>query len=428
MKKSMYAHIDCNNFYASCESVFNPSLRNKPIAILSNNDGCIIARSEEAKKAGIEMGAPLFKQHDLIKEKKICIRSSNYALYGDMSRRVMETLRHLTDKVEPYSIDEAFIELPKMYQEDLTSFGHKIKSTVGQWTGLPVSVGIAPSKTLAKVANETAKGNPVHRNVLNLAGNPKLDTILEQTKLSDIWGIGRGLSQRMHQEGITNALQLKHQINRQEWVRKRLHVTGLRTVMELNGQPCMEIEHANEPRKGIMTSRSFGEAVTDIEDLKEAVAQYISIAAEKLRAQHSVASLLHVTLRTNKYSKYKSKYKYGIEYPLPAPTANTAYLIKCGHACLERLYNNDLRYKKAAVMLTGIIPQSKVQTDLFNDQQYTTKQYQLMQKVDEINTRYGSDTAHFAATGIHQTWNMKQEYLSSKYTTDWEELMEAQSS
>jgi DNA polymerase V len=427
MPKSMYAHIDCNNFYASCERVFNPALRNRPIAILSNNDGCIIARSDEAKERGIEMGAPLFKQRGLIKEKKICVRSSNYPLYGDMSRRILQCLRHLTDKVEPYSIDEAFIELPKMQADDLTDFGRHIKSTVWQWTGLPVSVGIAPSKTLAKIANETAKGHPEFKGVLNLVENPKLDTILKKTKLTEIWGIGSGLSQRLQKEGVSNALQLKHQINRREWVRKKLHVTGLRTVMELNGQPCMAIEHASDPRKGIMTSRSFGEAVTDIDHLHEAAAQFITIAAEKLRAQHSVTSLLHITLRTNKYSKYKSKYKYGIEYPLPAPTANTAYLIKCGRACLEQLYDKDLRYKKAAVMLTGIIPESEVQTDLFNDQQYSTKQHQLMQKVDDINTRYGSDTAHFAATGIQQTWKMKQEYLSSRYTTNWNGLMEVKS-
>ncbi|MCW9708604.1 Y-family DNA polymerase [Fodinibius salsisoli] len=428
MGKSVYAHIDCNNFYASCERVFKPDLRNKPIVILSNNDGCIIARSNKAKELGVEMGAPLFKQRDLITDKKICVRSSNYPLYGDMSRRVLQTLRHLTDKVEPYSIDEAFVELPKMTTKDLASFGQHIKSMIWQWTGLPVSVGIAPSKTLAKIANETAKGHPEYQGVLNLTDNVRLDSILEETQLTDIWGIGRGLSQRLHKENITNALQLKHQIDRRQWIRKKLHVTGLRTVMELNGQPCLDIEDTNEPRKGIMTSRSFGEAVTAADDLQEAVAQFISIAAEKLRAQQSVASLLHITLRTNKYSKYKSKYKYSIEYPLPAPTANTAYLIKCGHACIDYLYEKDLRYKKAAVMLTGIIPQSEVQKDLFNDAQYSAEQYQLMQKVDDINTKYGSDMAHFAATGFKQTWKMKQEHLSSKYTTSWDGLMEAQSS
>lgn len=425
MSSSVYALIDCNNFYASCERVFDPSLRDKPIAILSNNDGCIIARSNEAKKVGIEMGVPEFKIRDLIKKKKVVLKSSNYALYGDMSRRVMETLRHLTPKVEPYSIDEAFMEFPKLITNDLEDFGRHIKSTVKRWTGLPVSIGIAPSKTLAKIANETAKSEPRYHGVLNLVNYPHLDELLEKTALTDIWGIGAGLSQRLFKEGIQNALQLKQQIDRKEWVRSKLSVTGLRTVMELNGEACLNVESIQEPRKGIMTSRSFGKAVTNRKDLSEAIAQFITIAAEKLRAQNSVASGLHVTLRTNKYSNYKSKYKYGIAFPLQMPTANTAYLIKCGHICLDKLYQHNLRYKKASVMLTGIIPESEVQTDLFSNNQYTVHEHNLMQTVDKINTKYGSETAHFASTGIDQTWQMKQEYLSPKYTTRWDDLLEA---
>lgn len=425
MSSSVYALVDCNNFYASCERVFAPSLSGKPIAILSNNDGCVIARSDEAKKAGVEMGVPEFKIRDLINQKKIVLRSSNYALYGDMSRRVMETLRHLTPKVEPYSIDEAFMEFPKLIANDLDRFGKEITTTVKRWTGLPVSVGIAPSKTLAKIANETAKSNAKYNGVLNLVNNPNLDNILQETKLTNIWGIGGGLSQRLFKEDIRNAHQLKQQIDRKEWVRSTLSINGLRTVMELNGQPCLEVENISDPRKGIMTSRSFGKAVTNREDLSEAIAQFISIATEKLRAQHSVASLLHVTLRTNKYSNYKSKYKYGIEFPLQMPTANTAYLIKCGHACLDKLYKRNLRYKKASVMLTGIIPDSEVQTDLFSKDQYTANEHNLMQKVDDINTKYGSDTAHFASTGIDRTWQMKQEHLSPKYTTQWDDIKTA---
>lgn len=427
MSKSVYALIDCNNFYASCERVFDPLLRGQPIAILSNNDGCIIARSEEAKSAGIEMGAPEFKVRDLLEDKGVIVRSSNYALYGDMSRRVMQTLRHLTPKVEPYSIDEAFIEFPKLITNDLESFGKTIKATVKQWTGLPVSVGIAPSKTLAKIANETAKSYSKYNGVLNLVDNPELDTILEDTDLKEIWGIGPGLSQRLFKEGIQNALQLKQQISRRDWVRNRLNVTGLRTVMELNGNPCLDVENVSDPRKGIMTSRSFGEAVTNPEDLREAVAQFISIAAEKLRAQKSVTSMLHVTLRTSKYSNYKSKYKYGAEVPLHMPTANTAYLIKCGHACVNQLYDPTLRYKKAAVMLTGILPESEVQTDLFDDNQYTVNQHRLMEKLDHINSKYGSQTTHFASTGIKQDWEMKQEHLSPKYTTAWNDIIEVAS-
>lgn len=406
--------------------MFNPSLRNQPVAILSNNDGCVIARSDEAKAAGIEMAAPLFRQRELIKNKNINICSSNYALYGNMSHRVMQTLRHLTHTVEPYSVDEAFIEFPKMNRPDVTAFGHKIRSTVLQWTGLPVSVGLAPSKTLAKIANETAKSHPDYEGVLNLVENPDLDNILQKTNVSDIWGIGRGLSRRLYREGITNALQLKRQITRRDWIRNQLHVTGLRTVMELNGQSCLEIENVANPRKGIMTSRSFGKPVTELEDLQEAIAEFISIAAEKLRAQRSVASLVYLTLRTNKYAA-KDRYKYSVEIPLSTPTANTAALIQHGEGALQTIYKADLRYKKAAIMLTGIVPETEMQADFFAGEQYSVKEHRLMQKIDAINSKYGTRSAHFAATGIKQSWQMKQQHLSPKYTTSWDGLMEVQS-
>lgn len=317
------------------------------------------------------------------------------------------------------------MEFPKLIADDLNTFGHLIKSTVKQWTGLPVSVGIAPSKTLAKIANEKAKANPQHNGVLNLINNPDVDNLLKDTALTEIWGIGAGLSQRLHKEGIQNACQFKQQVRRQEWVRSKLSITGLRTVMELNGKPCLEVENTSNPHKGIMTSRSFGKAVTDREDLSEAIAQFIGIAAEKLRAQYFVASLLHVTLRTNKYSKYKSKYKYGISYPLPMPTANTSYLIKCGHTCLKELYKPELKYKKTSIMLTGIIPESEVQADLFSDHQYTRKEHNLMEKVDNVNTKYGSETTHFASAGIEKVWKMKQEHLSPEYTTRWDDVVKA---
>ncbi len=424
MAEPLYALIDCNNFYASCERVFNPSLRNRPVAILSNNDGCVIARSEEAKQIGVTMAGPAFKQRSLFRKHKVAVLSSNYALYGDMSRRVMETLRDLTPFVEPYSIDEAFVEISRNIDKDLDAYGRAIRQTIKQWTGIPVSVGIAPSKTLAKIANETAKANPKYRGVLNLADNPELDTILEQTKVSDVWGIGPGLTQRLFKFGITDALQLKKTGNNSKWVRQHLNVTGLRTVMELNGQPCLDMENSTDSRKGIMTSRSFGEAVTDIEDMKEAVASFVSIAAEKLRAQKSVASVVSVMLRTNKYTDRYSRHKFGMEINLKMPTANTPDLIKCAHAGVDKLFEPNQRYKKAAVMLTGIIPQSEVQGDLFEEASYSKEQHRLMNKVDEINNKYGSRTTHIAGTGIKQPWQMKQQYLSKRFTTRWDELLE----
>lgn len=426
-----YAMIDCNNFYASCERVFNPALRDKPIAILSNNDGCVIARSAEAKDAGVPMGAPEFKYRKFFKDKGVVVRSSNYALYGDMSHRVMDTLRHLTHDIEVYSIDEAFAELSKNTYSDLNAYGRKIKETIYQWTGLPVSVGIAPSKTLAKVANQVAKKHEQFGGVLNLCDHPGTDQILEQIPLQDIWGIGQGLTVRLNRHDITNALDLKQTINNKRWVRKHLKVTGLRTVMELNGFPCMKLSDGLDARKGILSSRMFGKPLYDLEPVQEAVATYITRAAEKLRAQHSVASNLHVTLVGDKYDNLKGKYKYSAGFPLKVPTANTPKLIQVGQALTRGLYMPSTKYKKAAVMLTGIVPHSEVQMDLFDPEMYTNRQHQLMECLDEINTRHGRNTAAFAATGLHKkeghhnVWTMNQNHLSRKYTTSWDELMTA---
>lgn len=408
--------------------MFNPSLRGNPVAILSNNDGCVIARSEEAKKVGVTMGGPAFKLRHVFEDHNVTVLSSNYALYGDLSRRVMETLQELSASVEPYSIDEAFVTLSENDNRSWTQQGQDIKETIYRWTGIPVSVGIAPSKTLAKLANETAKSSTEYKGVLSLADNPGLDGILEQTPVKEIWGIGPGFSQRLFNDGIYNALQLKKTAGRPEWVRSRVNINGLRTVTELNGEPCLEVSNHTDARKGIMTSRSFSNAVTELFDLQEAVANFVSIAAQKLRAQQSVASLLTITLRTSKYARSApSRYKRGISINFPTPTANTPKLIKAAHHAVEELFTKGHRYKKAAVMLTGILPESEVQGDLFIEQQYDEKQHNLMNKVDEINRKYGKRSTLFAATGIEQKWQMKQEHLSPRYTTCWDDLMTAKS-
>lgn len=423
----MYALIDCNNFYASCERAFNPSFRDRPVAILSNNDGCVIARSEEAKKVGVTMAGPAFKLRDVFEDYDVVVLSSNYALYGDMSRRVMEALQELTASVEPYSIDEAFVKLSKNDSRSWARQGIDIKDTIYRWTGISVSVGIAPSKTLAKLANETAKSDEKYNGVLSLADHPELDAILKTTPVKKIWGIGPGFSQRLFREGIYDALQLKNTYRKPQWVRSRLKVNGLRTVMELNGESCLEVSDRADARKGIMTSRSFGQAVTELSDIREAVANFVSIATQKLRAQQSVASVLSVTLRTSKYARHApSKYKHGLTVNFPAPTANTPQLIDAAQQAAEHLFTEGNRYKKAAVMLTGIIPQAEIQADLFTDEEYDKKQHQLMNKVDEINRKYGKRTTLFAGTGIEQDWQMKQEFLSPRYTTHWDELMETE--
>lgn len=425
----VYAMIDCNNFYASCERVFNPKLEGKPIVILSNNDGCVIARSEEAKDLGVPMGAPEFKYRRFFRDNGVVVRSSNYPLYGDMSRRVMEVLRNLTHDIEVYSIDEAFAELSTQTYPDLYEYGRVIKQTVHQWTGLPVSVGIAPSKTLAKIANETAKRNPTYNGVLNLCNNPGTDQILKRMPLKKVWGIGQNLTIRLNRFDINTAYDLKQKIDHKRWVRKHLNVTGLRTVLELNGLSCMKLSEALESRKGILTSRMFGKPLFELTEIEEAVSTYISRAAEKLRAQHSLASNMQVMLIGDKFKNPKSKYKYGAYTSFKVPTAHTPTLINAGKQITRSVHLPETKYKKAAIMLTGLVPNSEVQMDLFDPELYTRQQYTLMECIDQINTRHGRNTAAFAATGLHRknkeeaSWKMNQNFLSKRYTTEWEDIM-----
>jgi len=375
------------------------------------------------------MGGPAFKLRYVFEDHKVAVLSSNYALYGDMSRRVMEALYELTASVEPYSIDEAFVKFSVNNNKNWTQQGRHIKDTVGKWTGIPVSVGIAPSKTLAKLANETVKAKPEYEGVLSLTQNMRIDELLKNTPVKSIWGIGSGFTQRLFKEGIYNALQLRQKYHQPQWVRSRLKVNGLRTVMELNGEPCTGITERTDTRKGIMTSRSFGEAVTALKDIREAVANFVSTAAQKLRAQHSLASLLWVTLRTSKYAAgAPSTYKRTLTVSFPTPTAHTPHLIEDAQKAAEYLFETGNRYKKAAVMLTGIVPESEMQADLFSNHSYKKDQHELMNRVDEINKKYGKRTTHIAGTGIEQNWQMKQEYLSDGFTTRWDELMEVQAS
>lgn len=426
----VYAMIDCNNFYASCERAFDPKLEGKPIVILSNNDGCVIARSQEAKDADIPMGAPEFKYRRQFKEKGVVVRSSNYALYGDMSHRVMETLRYITHDIEVYSIDEAFAELSTNIYPDLNEYGRVIRETVKQWTGIPVSVGIATSKTLAKIANHIAKKKSEYDGVFSFIDHPDIDHFLEEFPVHDIWGIGQGLTIRLNRFGIDNALQLKHTINNTTWVRKYLAVSGLRTVLELNGFPTSGLGVGRDSRKGILTSRMFGKPLYELDDIQEAVATFTSRAAEKLRAQHSMVTNVQVMLVGDKYENIRGKYKFGAYYPLPVPTANTPTLIKVTKNLTAQAFEEGRKYKKAGIMLTGIVPHSEVQMDLFEPSLYTQKQHQLMECMDRINSKFGRNHAAFAATGLHKKgdhrnqWLMNQNYLSKRYTTRWDELLE----
>jgi DNA polymerase V len=414
----MFALVDCNNFYVSCERVFNASLENKPVVVLSNNDGCVIARSNEAKALGITMGVPFFQNKDLFRKNNVRFFSSNYSLYGDMSCRVMTTLQQFTPDLEIYSIDEAFLSLDGF--TNLTDHGRRIRSTVKQHTGMPVSIGIAPTKTLAKVANKIAKKNLSLQGVLDLATVDVLDNMLAAVAVEDIWGVGYRYAAMLNRHGITNACQLKNADD--AFIQKAMTIVGLRTVHELRGEPCIELEHSPPPKKAIGSSRSFGTPVVELEELLESVSDYVSRAAEKLRSQNSSAATVQVYLTTNRYKK-EPQYANYLSCTLPAPTSYTPDLIACAQACLKAIYRKGYRYKKTGILLTGLTPANGLQLNLFTDSRRNCAgQKSIMGAVDALNQRYGRNTVQFASSGIDKRWKMLQSYKSPCFTTRWGEL------
>lgn len=413
---TLYALIDCNNFYVSCERVFNPKLNNKPVVVLSNNDGCIIARSNEAKALGIPMGAPLFEYQPLLRRHNVTVYSSNYALYGDMSARVMATLNQLCPDMEVYSIDEAFLVLKLPASTNLLEYATTIRNQVMRWTGIPISVGIAPTKTLAKVANRIAKKNPACNGVFLLPKDP--DAILKKIAVADIWGVGRQYAKLLQRFGMHTAYDLKNADDR--WIKKRMTICGLRTVHELRGIVCYSLDQNPESKQSIACARSFGKPTAELADLKEAVATYTARAAQKLRAQKSVASALYVFITTKHYSKYR--YAKGICMPLAVPTAYTPTLIEYAHRGLAAIYKSEYYYKKAGVILLDFVDEQHTQADLFLPAPSST-QTNCMRMLDHINKKWGRKTVHFAAEGIKKPWLMRQSQKSAPFTTDWENLL-----
>lgn len=413
----IFALVDCNNFFASCERVFRPDLWGKPIVVLSNNDGNIIARSNEAKALGIKMGEPYFKIESFLKKNRVQVFSSNYTLYGDMSHRVMSVLQHLEPEVEIYSIDEAFISLPAGKTFDLTKHGHNIRNMVKQWTGIPVSIGFAPTKTLAKLANRVAKKNAQYQGVFDLTAQSDMDEILARIEVGDVWGIGRQYTKKLNSQGIFSARDLKYAND--NWIRKQLTVMGLRTVWELRGIPCIPIEDAPAAKKGIITSKSFGRPVTSLAELQEAVATYVSRAAEKLRSQQSIANSLHVFLATNVFKPEKPQYSKSIMVTLPEPTASTAVLIKHALKGLKELYRPGYDFQKAGVMLAEIMPASCRQRSLFDP---IRSDKDLMNALDRINQKWGANTVRYAVSGFKKSWTFRRDHLSRAYTTKWDQL------
>lgn len=414
----LFALVDCNNFYVSCERVFKPRLCNKPVVVLSNNDGCVIARSNEAKALGIPMGAPAFKFAEIFKKNRVIVYSSNYALYGEMSHRVMSTLSQFSPDMEIYSIDEAFLLFNERPPDD---YVNHIRQTVLQWTGIPVSIGLAPTKTLAKAANKYAKKHLPKQGYFILEDPSLQQKILTEFPVEDVWGIGKQITAFLRRNDIRTAWELACADD--AWIRKNLSVVVLRTVWELRGISCLSLQEAAPPKKSIVCSRSFGTEVSTEEELAEALSTYTARAAEKLRGQESAASFIEVFLHTNRF-KEGNFYANASQIVLTEPTDYTPHLIKLAKKCLHKIFKAGFTYKKVGVLLGGLVTSTSIQQDLFNQTRPSPeKRNRLMEMLDQTNARYGADTLKLAAQGIEQGWKAKRSKCSSHYTTAWDDLL-----
>ena len=410
------ALVDCNSFYVSCERLFNPKIRKKPVVVLSNNDGCIISRSNEAKALGIKMGEPYFKAKNIIIKNDVQVFSSNYSLYGDLSRRVMRTLKRFNSQIEVYSIDEAFMDLSNFSDEDVERVGKEIRETVLQWTGIPTSIGIAKTKTLSKIANHIAKKK--QSGVTSLIGIENLDPILEKIEINDVWGVGRQLTKFYQKNGIYNAKQLKNKSN--TWIKKCSNVLSSRTAMELRGIPCINLETTQTKRKSCVVSRSFGKRIETFQELKEAVSNYCLNASEKIRSESLVAKAITVFVRTSPFQRDYGYYSNSKTIDFPIATNNSIETVKTAVAILESIFKNSYRYQKAGVMLTGL-REDDGRKNLFSSEK-DEKINSLMRSIDSTNHRYGRSTLSLASAGVHKKWNMRRNYSSKIDTADFYSL------
>jgi DNA polymerase V len=417
--REIFALVDCNNFYASCERVFNPALEGKPVVVLSNNDGCVVARSDKAKKLGIAMGVPAFEVKDILEKNNVEVFSSNYALYADMSGRVMETLSTLTPDIEIYSIDEAFLSLTG-FNCCLTDYGLKIKKTVKQWTGMPVTVGMAETKTLAKIANTIAKKSTAADGVADLTHLPCIQKALAETRLEKIWGVGYRTAIKLKRDGFRTALDLRDaDIN---WIRQKLGIVGVRTVYELRGISCYPLELNPPLKKSITVSRSFGKPVAAIEELKEATASYASRAGEKLRYEGLAAGIMTVFVTTSRFIEKSYFNSHTVEFP--TATSDTIELIRSACRCIDRLYRTGCLFKKSGIILGDLVPERHIQRNLF-DTADRQRSHRLMRAVDAVNATSNSPLI-WAAEGLARPWTVKFKNRSQRYTTHWPELPKVQ--
>ena len=413
--KKKIALIDCNSFYVSCERLFNPKIKNTPVVVLSNNDGCVISRSTEAKKLGIKMGEPYFKVKELVKKNNVQIFSSNYSLYGDLSRRVMKVLKGFSDKIEIYSIDEAFIDLSHIKDENIEDYGKKIRERVLKWTGIPTSVGISCTKTLSKVANHVAKKNKT--GVIFLKDN--IDDVLKNFDISDIWGVGRQLSKLYIKNGINNAYKLKNISN--SWVKKSTNVLGAKTVMELRGIPCINLETEETKRKSCCVSRSFGRKVESLNKLKESITTHCLNAAEKIRNDNQTTRSITVFIRTSPFDKNRKYYSNSLTIDLPVATNNSLELVKVAIEGLKKIYKYGYFYQKAGVILSKLSEAGEKNLNLLTPI-LENKSQTLMKAIDVTNAKYGRNVISVAQAGINNSWKMRREHSSKIDTASFDSL------
>lgn len=417
LMSQIFALCDVNNFYVSCERVFNPFLENKPVIVLSNNDGCAVARSNEAKALGIKMGAPMHQIQDVVNQHQIQVFSSNYRLYGDMSNRFVSILESFTDQVEVYSIDEAFLGFDGFKNHNLGKHTRDIVKTVKRGLGLPICIGLAPTKTLAKIANHYAKSLSTPGGVLGLFSDYNVTNALKHLPVGEIWGVGRRLAMRLEQKGIKTALQLRDADFKT--LQRQFSVNMERTVLELRGKSCIALEEDIEKKKQIVCSRSFANKSSDFNLLRQAIAYHVTRACVKLRQQQSMALSLTVGIRTNPFSSQDKQYSNSITVKFPEATNDTSTMLKASYQALQNLYREGYLYKKATVMLDGLTDASCHQSDLFHQTPTNSK---LMKTLDSINKRLGKGSLRFGSEGFTKGWTMKSERRSPDYTTDWKEL------
>ena len=417
LRTKKIALVDCNSFYVSCERLFNPKIRRKPVVVLSNNDGCIISRSNEAKALGIKMGEPYFKGKDIIIKNKVEVFSSNYSLYGDLSRRVMRTLKRFNSDIEVYSIDEAFIELTNM-NVDYESYVRQMRKVILQYTGIPVSIGIASTKTLTKVANHIAKDDESLEGVCSLVKHDNLDQVLEDTNVTDVWGVGRQLSKKLIANGIFNAKLLKN--CEDAWVRKMMSVNGLKTVSELREISCLDLEETSATRKSCCTTRSFGKPLVNLDDIEQAVTTFARRATERIRGENLTASTVSVFLRTNPFDRNRY-YSNSSTTTLSYPTYDTVQIVKTALQLTKIIFRENYKYKKAGVLLSGFYEKGTETKDLFSEARYRSPK--LMSAVDQINERYGSDTIQIATECQVGKWKQKRKNCTQSYTTQLDNVL-----